>query len=72
MKQIKALVVIVDCHVITSTCACVNTMPRRQEGGIKEHEEEESVTVRGKFEGNEQFNQIVSYVLTYLLIYLLT
>jgi hypothetical protein len=43
----------------------MNTMPRRQEWGIGEYEGEESVTVRGKFEGNEPLNPNISCFLAY-------
>jgi len=65
VKQPKVLVAVVDCHVIISTSAIMNTMPRRQEWGLGEYEGEESVTAREKFEGNEPLNPNVSYFLTY-------
>jgi len=67
VKQIKALVIIVDFHVIVSTCTRVNRVSRRKEGGTREHEGEESVTARGKFEGHNPLNPNVSYLLPYLL-----
>jgi len=65
VKQTKALVSVVDCHVIISTSALTNTMPRRQEWGIGEYEGEENVTARGKFEENEPLNPNISHFVTY-------